>query len=48
MHWGLILRVKASVKITAKLSWNNSDFHDKFMVIPSKIPTVSVFTNHQS
>lgn len=43
-----ILRVKSIIKITTKLFWNNSDFHDKFMVIPLKIPTVYAFTNHQN
>lgn len=44
----LILRVKSIIKITTKLFWNNSDFHDKFMVIPLKIPTVYALTNHQN
>lgn len=39
-----ILRVKCIIKITTKLFWNNSDFHDKFMVIPLKIPTVYALT----
>lgn len=39
-----ILRVKSIIKITTKLFWNNSDFHDKFMVIPLKIPTVYALT----
>lgn len=44
----LILRVKSIIKITTKLFWNNSDFHDMFMVIPLKIPTVYALTNHQN
>lgn len=45
----LILRVKSIIKITTKPFFlNNSDFHDKFMVIPLKIPTVYALTNHQN
>lgn len=44
----LILRVKSIIKITTTLFWNNSDFHDMFMVIPLKIPTVYALTNHQN